>query len=200
MTLQRDAHFHKQNYYFGLTITGEFNDLQTNIDNAIKRQQRFLTGYSTIESPSVVADSPVSANVKIGAGAVILYDGTWVSWAESLTVSTTTATKGSFQGSTVVTGVGNIRWIIVGVAFDVDQSDVRTTDDSQIVNFLQRSGYKIYVYMSSEQVAGTDWRGNATISSLLSSMRINDNIEPIAIAEIAYGSASVATNKVWKLQ
>lgn len=200
MTLQRDPHFNKQHYYYGLTITNEFNDLQSNIDVAIKRQQRFLTGYSTIQSPSVTADSPPSQYVKVGAGSVVLYDGTWCSWSDTLTVDSATATKGSLQGSTTVTVNLNVRWVILGIGFKLEESDTRTTDDSQVVNFRQDAGYQCFTYMTAEQASGTDWRSSAVVASLLSSMRINDNVEPIAIAEIAYGSSVVQTTKVWKLQ
>jgi len=199
MTRQSTPHYDRINFYTGLTVVDELNTQFLNVDSALKRVQK-TWGPGVLRAPAVTAESPPSANITIGAGAVVCNDGNAVTWSSNTTINTSIATAGSLQGNTAVTTTGNIRWVIIGVRskIELDEAVINRLGDTEYKN--HRSGYEFLVYGSAEQVSGTNWRGSTIVSNLVQTMRNNDFAEPLAIVELAYGSMIAQTNKVWRLQ
>lgn len=200
MTVQPEQQLKRQQFYFEQNVFGELNTLQTDIQNAVERMQNRLTGYGILTPVTPAVDSPVSNNVSIGSGFGISFAGKWLSWDNNVTVDTSVATAGNSQGNTAVLTSGNIRFVVIAVRWNLEQSNQVVDGNGANVFTNLEDGYTFDVYMTDEQVAGTDWRGLAAVTSLINSMRSADDAEPVAIAELAFGSNVVAADKLWSLQ
>lgn len=143
----------RQNYYYRQRVTeADLDNLETNLENALKNSIVDLFGVGMVAGGEVLPNSPtpdMSVIVTPGRGYDFL--GQRIAWSTSQNVD---CSKDKDGVSTAVTAQGNQKWITVLAYFTRFYSDPRIDGHGNVVYFMEDEGYAFKVVQGIEAPAG----------------------------------------------
>lgn len=159
----------------------EADDIQDAVEAALQHAHFWLTGYGVLLHPIALASAPPDLNVNLAPGQALTYEGDMCRWTGAQVIDVTNATAGTHLGATTVVGVGNRRYVVIGVTPSVLDEEPGTDYNGNPYNYKQTAQCDFEVYMSAEVLLADDWQASATFDALLAEMRA-DNVEPLVLA------------------
>lgn len=143
----------RQNYYYRQKVTeADLDNLETNLENALKNSIVDLFGVGMVAGGEVLPNSPTpDMSVIVTAGRGYDFLGQRIAWSTSQNVDCSVDKDGV---STAVSTSGNEKWITVLAYFERALSDPRIDGHGNVVYFREDESFTFKVIQGAEAPAG----------------------------------------------
>ncbi|MEW6104847.1 MAG: hypothetical protein AB1563_00545, partial [Bacillota bacterium] len=143
----------RQNYYYRQKVTeADLDNLETNLENALKNSIVDLFGVGMVAGGEVLPNSPTpDMSVIVTAGRGYDFLGQRIAWSTSQNVD---CSKDKDGVSTAVAASGNQKWITILAYFARALSDPRIDGHGNVVYFREDESFTFKVIQGPEAPAG----------------------------------------------
>lgn len=143
----------RQNYYYRQKVTeADLDNLETNLENALKNSIVDLFGVGMVAGGEVLPNSPTpDMSVIVTAGRGYDFLGQRIAWSTSQNVD---CSKDKDGVSTAVVASGNQKWITILAYFARALSDPRIDGHGTVVYFREDESFTFKVIQGAEAPAG----------------------------------------------